>query len=77
VDEASPERFLDKVLAYRRSTLLTLFPLMEIHQAEELALGDDRVLLEKAHRLAAGGCPAPLAYRIMRPIPGELPEAWT
>jgi hypothetical protein len=76
VDETSAERFLEKVEKHRRDTLLRLFPDMPVPEAEELALGRDLVLLEKAERLAKEGCPTILAYRILRPLPGP-PEPWS
>ena len=57
----------DKVLKWRRDELLRIFPEMTVEQAEHLAVKGDRVnLLQDALRLHEKGCPANLAFDILR-----------
>lgn len=66
MDEDTIARHFDKVERWRLDELERMFPEMPVEQREELALGNDRFLLEKAERLRRDGCPVELAYRIMR-----------
>jgi hypothetical protein len=62
----SIDEHFDKVEAWRLKQLVWLFPTMDIGQAEELARNSDRELLARAEALRNDGCPAVLAYRILR-----------
>lgn len=58
--------FADKVPRWRLEVLIRLFPTMPVDRAEELAVRGDYELLPRARRLHADGCPAELAYLILR-----------
>lgn len=61
--------FVDQVFNWRYRELVRLFPTMPDKNREELAAHSDTYLVHEAASLAELGCPALLAYRILRPLP--------
>lgn len=68
VDVAENLQFEDKVRLYRIKRLLDFFPDMDLDMVDELVFGAHYEMLRIAERLSEDGCPAELAYRILRPI---------
>lgn len=67
VDVADNLDFVDKVHLYRLKRLQDFFPAMPEEMAEEIVFGAHYEMLQIAERLSRDGCPAELAYRILRP----------